>query len=463
MATVSKTTAWDRFREDVRTATITGTAEHFERLTWNCERIHQVQRDGLRTLLSYAAEHSPFHRRRLAGIDLTTIGPADLSALPVMTKTEMMDHLDEVFTDRRLRRDDVEAALAVSGAQPVPILDDYVALASGGCSGRRGVFVFDRSAMTAYFAALLRAPITGQAAPAFDVPSGLRIAMVAASSAVHATGFAAALTASDGWPARFELVPATLPLAQIVERLNTMQPHMLNGYASMLARLAREAQAGRLRIAPAQVTPSSETMLPEMRSLITDAFRVPVLDIFACTEGLVGKTAQGDDVFTFNTDVCIVELVDADNRPVPPGVPSAKVLVTNLTNLTQPLIRYELNDVFVREPDAVVHGYLRARVQGRSDDVLRYSSADIHPIVIRSVMVRSPDVIDYQIHQTHSGIKLFAVATDGLDVDDLTLRLRRPLADAGLDGAQVSVNRVDRLERNLGSGKVRRFVPIPVS
>ena len=46
--------------------------------------------------------------------------------------------------------------------------------------------------------------------------------------------------------------------------------------------------------------------------------------------------------------MCIVELVDADNRPVPPGVPSARVLVTNLTNLTQPLIRYELNDVFVR-------------------------------------------------------------------------------------------------------------------
>ena len=295
----------------------------------------------------------------------------------------------------------------------------------------------------------------------FDLPTGLRIALVAAPSAVHATGFGAALTVTDGWPARFELVPATLPLTQIVERLNTLQPPMLGGYASMLAQLAREAQAGRLRIAPAQVNSSSETMLPEMRSLTTDAFGVPVLDHFACTEGLVGKTAKGDDVFTFNTDMCVVELVDVDNRPVPPGVPSAKVLVTNLTNLTQPLIRYELNDVLVREPDAVVHGYLRARVQGRSDDVLRYSSADIHPIVIRSVMVRSPGVIDYQVHQATSGINVFAVATDGLDVDDLTLQLRRALADAGLGDAHVAVNRVDRLERQPASGKLRRFVPIP--
>jgi len=100
-------------------------------------------------------------------------------------------------------------------------------------------------------------------------------------------------------------------------------------------------------------------------------------------------------------------------------------------------------------------------VQGRSDDVLRYSSADIHPIVIRSVMVRSPGVIDYQVHQATSGINVFAVATDGLDVDDLTLQLRRALADAGLGDAHVAVNRVDRLERQPASGKLRRFVPIP--
>ena len=100
---MTTTTAWDRFRDDVRTATVASAVEQFERLTWNSERIHQTQRDGLRTLLLHAAEHSPFHRRRLAGIDLTAIDPADLSTLPVMTKTDMMDDLDEVFTDRRLR------------------------------------------------------------------------------------------------------------------------------------------------------------------------------------------------------------------------------------------------------------------------------------------------------------------------------------------------------------------------
>jgi phenylacetate-coenzyme A ligase PaaK-like adenylate-forming protein len=53
-----------------------------------------------------------------------------------------------------------------------------------------------------------------------------------------------------------------------------------------------------------------------------------------------------------DTDMCIVELVDDDHRPVPRGIPSTKVIVTNLYNVTQPLIRYELTDTFVRRPDA---------------------------------------------------------------------------------------------------------------
>jgi hypothetical protein len=130
------------------------------------------------------------------------------------------------------------------------------------------------------------------------------------------------------------------------------------------------------------------------------------------------------------------------------GVPSARVLVTNLYNLAQSLIRYELTDVFIRQPAGAGHGYPRARVQGRSDDVLRYDAIDVHPIVIRSVMVASPDVIDYQVNQTACGIDVFAVTSAGLDIDDLTGRLCRALAAAGLDHADVTVRRVEQLDRH---------------
>jgi hypothetical protein len=58
----------------------------------------------------------------------------------------------------------------------------------------------------------------------------------------------------------------------------------------------------------------------------------------------------GGAVLSFASDMCIAELADEGNQPVPDGTPSAKVLLTGLYNHTQPLIRYELTDRFTRHP-----------------------------------------------------------------------------------------------------------------
>ncbi len=156
---------------------------------------------------------------------------------------------------------------------------------------------------------------------------------------------------------------------------NSQPPIALFGYPSVLARLASERRAGRLRIAPIGIT-----------------------------------SAPPDSMLMFNDDLCIIELVDADNRPVPPGVASTKVLLTNLYNLVQPLIRYELADVFVRQSDAPDHGHLQAHVQGRADEVLRYEDVDVHPHVARSVLLRTPDITDCQVRQTARGIDVNVIA-----------------------------------------------------
>ena len=55
------------------------------------------------------------------------------------------------------------------------------------------------------------------------------------------------------------------------------------------------------------------------RTTITAAFGVPVIDMFASTEGLVGHSDPGGSVLTFATDMCIVEPVDAENQPLADG------------------------------------------------------------------------------------------------------------------------------------------------
>jgi phenylacetate-CoA ligase len=461
MTPTTKQGSWERLRAQFQTALLAGIPEHLQRLTWNAEQLRAARQDRLRRLLAHAVTHSPFHRRRLAGVDLDRLEPADLSSLPVMTKADMMAALPEVFTDRRLTRDLVEQALAATDTQPVPILGHYLALASGGSTGQRGVVVLDTVAGVAYALSLTRPLLARVRALGGPPPGGLPVAMVAAASAVHITGAAPALTAGAGMPLRFLPVPVTLPLPQMVQRLNALQAPVLYGYPSMLARLAAEQRAGRLRIAPLVVTATGETLLPEARAVISEVFGAPVVDSFACTEGLVGVSAPGDGVLVFNTDLCIVELVDTDNQPVPPGVPSAKVLVTNLYNLTQPLIRYELTDCFVRQPDSSDHGHLQARVRGRADKVLHYQTVDIHPHVIRSVMLQSTEIIDYQARQTAHGIQVDATAAGTANTQALRGRLAEALAHAGLSQPDVSVRIVDDLQRHQQTGKLRRFLPLP--
>jgi phenylacetate-CoA ligase len=417
--------------------------ELIARLDWRRERLLAHQRTRLEGLLRDAIAGSPFHARRLQGIDPAEVDPADLSALPVMTKAQMMDELDDVFTDRRLTRADVEATLAATEDETLVMHDRFIAFTSGGSSGVRGVFVYDvPGAIGGFIGPLTRGLAARIQAMGGPPPGGLILGMVGARSAVHPTGSAQPLTAGDGLPFHYVSVPVTEPLPAIVAALNELRPPMLFGYPTMLARIAREG----LDFTPVAVTSSSETLTPELRAIIREGLGASVVDVYATTEGLTGSSAPDDDVIVLAEDACIVE-VQAD-----------RVLITNLENRVQPLIRYEINDTFTVVPGG--GGLLRVRVQGRCDAVLRWGGVEVHPIVIRSELVRTPAVLDYQVRQTIAGIDVDVLSLGDLDVTALRDRLAAALAAAGLPEPAVAVRAVADLGRHPETGKLARFVPL---
>lgn len=434
--------------------------EHLERRTWDRDRIRRHQREALRDLVRHAVEHSPFHARRLAGVDPDALEPDDLSALPVMTKAEMMAELDDVFCDRRLHRGLVEDTLARTADEPLPILGEHLAFTSGGSSGLRGVFVQDGPANRQFVGSFTRNLLARLHELGGPPPGGLPVAFVGAGCAVHMTGAAPALSATGGIGVRWLGVPVSQPLERIVARLEELQPPALAGYPSMLARLAAERAAGRLTISPVAVTATSELLTAEARRRIREGFGVPVINGFASTEGLVGTSAPDDEAIVFAEDGCIVELVDADGRPVPAGVPASRILVTNLANRVQPLIRYELSDRLVRLPDADDHGYLRALVDGRSDDAFTYGATTVHPLVVRSVLVQEPAIAEYRVTQTPDGVDVEVVTTGPVDRETLGARVAEALARAGVPRPAAAVREVGAIARDPATGKVRRFVPL---
>jgi phenylacetate-CoA ligase len=430
--------------------------QHVARLGWDAGQLADFQRERLRVLLSHAAGHSPFHARRLRGFDTSRFELADLPRLPTMTKDQMMAGFDEIVTDRRLTRRRVEQHLAASTTEPALLLGRYVCLASGGSSGVRGVFVQAVGEYTDFVASVVRPGWARMAAAGGPPSEGMVIGIIGAASPVHSTGFGAAIS---GPPIRLIAVPATLPLPEIVRRLNAAQPPALLGYPSKLAELAGEQRASRLRIAPRSVAAMSELLTPRDRATIAEAFGIPVINQFASTEGLVGQSEPGGSVLRFASDLCLAELVDAGNQPVPDGTASAKVLVTNLHNLTQPLIRYELTDRFVRPPGPAHGGYLRASVEGRADEPFRYGRLEVHPHVLRSMLVTAAAVREYQVRQTERGVDVACVPDGAVAAGELAARLEHGLRRAGLAQPQVRVRMVDAISRDPLTGKARRFIP----
>jgi phenylacetate-coenzyme A ligase PaaK-like adenylate-forming protein len=165
----------------------------------------------------------------------------------------------------------------------------------------------------------------------------------------------------------------------------------------------------------------------------------------------------------------IVEVVGEDGHPVPPGEPGSKVLLTNLVNTVQPLIRYELTDSVVLGecPDPSGRPYdLIERVDGRSDDILTLPAVAggrvrVHPFRLRSPFVRLPEVRQYQIVQRDRDllVRIVPRAEAGSELPGrVRAALESALADAGAV-LPVTVDAVGEIEREPGhAAKVKLVV-----
>ena len=411
------------------------------------------RQERLDALVRHARERSPFYREHLP----PPSGHVDLASLPTVDKATLMARFDDVVCDRRLRRDDLLRYLA---AEPGgPYLDTYRVVSTSGSSGSPGLFVCDDGAWAVYVAQFLR--VLGFTGRAWDEP-GTRVGVVAAVNPRHASSQVAMTFARLGI-LRLQPLPVTLPMAQIVAGLNEYQPDMLHAYASYAALLADEQLAGRLRIAPHTVTCSSELLTPGMAARVEAAFGVAPYDVYATTEGLwAGQCERHAGLHLFEEHV-VVENVDADGRPVPDGEPGARVLLTNLFNRVQPLIRYEIPDVVTIEPEPCACGRTLRRmrsVQGRSDDVLRLDGVEVHPLQF-AALAADPDVREFQVRQSGDRLRLRIVPAGGVAVADIAGRLGEHVSAAlrglGVAHPQVTVEPCTELPRSPG-GKLQLVV-----
>jgi putative adenylate-forming enzyme len=412
------------------------------------------QQERLDALVAHARAHSAFHRDRLPAA-----GPVELAALPTMTKAQLMEHFDAAVCDPRLRRDPLLAWVEALRRDEL-YRGAFRVMTTSGSSGRKGLFVYDRAAWAWYLGVFLR-----QSATMGVAPRAPRRRLATLNGALPAQMSRQLFHSVSVGAHRVLTLDVRAPVDALVAALNAFNPDMLTGYPSVLALLAEEQADGRLRLAPETVVTSSEQLTPETAARLRDAFGVAPFDVYACTEGLWGITCEHGQMHLFE-DIALVENVDADGRPVPDGEPGARVLVTNLVNRAQPLIRLEVTDVMVldRTPCPCGRTLVRATaIAGRADDIVRLPGRDGRPVSVLphefGLISHDRGVTEFQVVQHGPALDVAIVARAGRDdvADRVGAALRTRLAELGVAAPEVRVERVDELERT-PAGKLQLVV-----
>jgi putative adenylate-forming enzyme len=438
-----------------RAGDLAGALRRYRRLTsagTSREELLALQQRRLVHAARHAAAASPIYRELYSGIELAE--DLDVRALPVVTKAMLMERFNEWVTDPRLRRSEVEAHLEQVRGDEL-YLGAYRCMPTGGTTGRKGIFVYDRDEWRQCLTAFLRwSELTGVRP---RLGRRMRIATVGATSPLHMTArFAMSI---DLGVYALRQLDARTPLREVVAALNEHRPEQLVAYPSIASLLAVEQLEGRLRIAPRVVCTSSEVRTEEMTSNIRAAWGVEPFDLYGTTESLYAGDCvhhQGMHVFE---DLGLMEVVDQRSDPVPDGVAGAKLLATSFIKRTQPVLRYEISDIVALTTAPCPCGRPLARMvslQGRSDDILRMEGADgrtvaVHPLTLRSPMAALPELRQYKIIHDGDGLHVLLVPRDAIPGEELSRRvdatLRSKLLAAGVASPRLDVTIVAELPR----------------
>ncbi len=422
--------------------------------------IDAIQHERFVNLVWFAREHSQLYSHLPAGID-------DLSRLPIVTKPELMEHFDEWATDPQVTRASVEEFIADPARIGQRYLGRYAVWTTSGVTGRHGIFVHDDGAQVVYTAMLIartsrhmRSLLRGGRVAALVVPGG----HFAFTSLIGALRRRYPIVADAIRP-----FSALSPLPELVRELNAFRPTSLIGYPTLIRLLAQERVAGRLTIEPELVTTEGEWLSPAVRTQIEATFPCMVRETYGASEFLVIASDCGHGWCHVNSDWVVLEPVDRAYRPILPGYASHTVLLTNLANRVQPIIRYDLGDSVLVSPDPCPCGspFPAVRVEGRRDDIMYVHAADgrtvpLPPLVLGSVAEETPGVRRFQIIQVDPNTLHIRLETEvGADRThtwkELHSRLYGYLAAQGVPSIKIELALEDP-QSDLVSGKFRQVV-----
>jgi phenylacetate-CoA ligase len=426
----------------------------------NKDEVETIQKENINKTVKHAIKKSPFYKEHYKDVPFSNQSTFEhFSSLPLVNKKTIMDNLDQVFTSSTLNRKILEKHLATT--QPGKRYLNNTIIHSSGSSGTVGIYAYDSQSWDT-LKALVLARCTN-----FGISlKKKRLAFIGVKD-----GHYAGVTLASDVPrimAHYTDVSVNEPISKTVEHLNKFQPDDLRGYPSGLSILVSEQQAGRLNIRPRKIVSSAEPLDEKLTKLIEEVFGVSPYNFYAASEsiGLAQDCHLHCGLHVFN-DLHAVELLNDKGERVEPGK-SGQIVLTNLYNRCQPLIRYQMHDIAVyseEECDCGLPFPLLKNVYGRQEETIWIQKENggfdvINPLVFVEFFV--PGLRKLQVHyEKLNKIRLLVVAQGNSDKisEAVEKRINTILRGKNLqEVVDMQVEMVDKILPDKKTGKTKTVI-----
>ncbi|HET9065632.1 MAG TPA: hypothetical protein VFN22_07440 [Gemmatimonadales bacterium] len=409
---------------------------------WDTERLEALRLGRLRALVAHAAATVPWYRDRWAGsgLDATALTTlADLARFPVIDREVIVAHRHEMRS-------------TAPGMK-------LIAKATGGSSGVPLQFDLDHDSNERRMAAWHRGYGWAGAGPGTrqwylwgvppDTTAGWRKQKVRLYDRLYRR-----TTMSC-----FELGEATLP--RFVASLAATRPDAIVAYTGALYAFARLLEARDIvPYQPGSLVVGAEALHDFQREMIERVFRAPVFETYGSREFmLIGAECPEHAGLHLTSEHHVVEIVDATGQPVAEGI-EGDVVITDLTNLGMPFIRYRNGDrgVMAAGQCACGRGLPRlARVTGRRLDVLTTPDGQRLPgEFFPHIMKEFASVQRFQVIQEVADEVIVRIVAPAWSAED-GARLAREVGAVAGGRLRVRVETVDVIPLT-GAGKLKVVV-----
>lgn len=357
------------------------------------KELMRYQEKKLKQHLNYVSGHSPFYK-----------GKRSLEDISVIQKSVMMEHFNEINTLGIDRDEAMEFALKAERERDfVPKLQQTTIGLSSGTSGSRGIFLVSDQEKSRWAGYILARFLPGGILGRYPIAFFMR-----ADSNLY--------EAVNTGRIQFHFFDIYKDMEVHKKKLEALKPRILVGQPSVLLMLAKESEAGTLKIMPEVVISIAEVLEQKDEQRLKKGFGLPVIhQVYQCTEGCLASTCRCGTLH-LNEDIVLVEREYLDDKRFVP-------VITDFMRRAQPVIRYRLNDILVEKKEGCAcrspHLALE-KIEGREDDVFMFGGKHgrdvvVFPDFIRRCMLFAGSVQDYRIVQMEDGsLSVYADLTEEL-------------------------------------------------